>query len=498
MDVIINLVISFFVIVALVVTARYLKRVNVTYGDLIKSLLCATEDLNTLYESTNSRNLEVQCSEIFEKYPNLEPTWDNYRRRLNDDKTYALIHSREFFSRDKLINLNIKNRDRIKALPGLLTAWGLLGTFVAILLGLTGIDPNNIATINHLVHGLYAKFASSIVALGCSIFFVFQERGIYSEINVACNKFQQAMEDIFTTKSTNEILASMEANLGKNIAENSLASIEKMVTLFRENLTQGTMEQFQSMKNTILNLENLMKEIYESHDTYLDKLDRLNSVTENTIDRQIEFVDNFNEILDSVKSVVKQFNKAIKDSNELINNIVGTTSQIADINEQFSTILPKFENNNNSIDSLTDNLKKSVQYFEDIAKQIYDLKLDEVTVSFKNEIKESLNSLKEELLEDMKIVKDDCNWYNMQVNGFVDNAASNLKQITSSMNEYSSITNDFLSGYDKSMTSGVNYLNNVINSMDKSFKNNIEQLNSRLEEFNKVLKTIDLSSNSEE
>lgn len=59
-----------------------------------------------------------------------------------------------------------------EALPGWLTAIGLLTTFLAILLGLQGVKVLTnleVRGIGGLVNGLSGKFFSSIVALGCAI-----------------------------------------------------------------------------------------------------------------------------------------------------------------------------------------------------------------------------------------------------------------------------------------------------------------------------------------
>ena len=253
MDLIINLVITIFVLIALYVTIYYLHRINKSYKGILVSIDEVSTKLVSLQDYQDDKNFLSSANDIFDNYPILLESWNNYKKRLDNNGKYALVHSREFFSREKLISLNTKNRDRIKALPGLLTAWGLLGTFVAILLGLTGIDPNNIATINNLVHGLNAKFSSSIVALGCSIYFVFQERGIYSKLGVCCNNLQQILEELFPTLSSNEILSNMEYNMGlqvdtmnslsQSLAQNSLESIQTMVNMFRDTLTEGTAQQ---------------------------------------------------------------------------------------------------------------------------------------------------------------------------------------------------------------------------------------------------------------
>lgn len=69
-----------------------------------------------------------------------------------------------------------------QAVPGVVTALGLLGTFTAILLALAGVsyDASNAARpvsgIDGLINGLAGKFLSSIVALVLSVAFTFVEK----------------------------------------------------------------------------------------------------------------------------------------------------------------------------------------------------------------------------------------------------------------------------------------------------------------------------------
>lgn len=66
-----------------------------------------------------------------------------------------------------------------KAVPGILTSLGLLGTFVALLLGLNGLSMDAssgaVTGLNNLIENLSGKFATSIVALGLSVVFLLFE-----------------------------------------------------------------------------------------------------------------------------------------------------------------------------------------------------------------------------------------------------------------------------------------------------------------------------------
>ena len=70
------------------------------------------------------------------------------------------------------------------SVPGILTALGLLATFVSILLALSGVtySPGNLAQpvsgIDSLINGLSGKFLCSIVALILSVLFTFLEKKV--------------------------------------------------------------------------------------------------------------------------------------------------------------------------------------------------------------------------------------------------------------------------------------------------------------------------------
>jgi hypothetical protein len=71
-----------------------------------------------------------------------------------------------------------------QSVPGILTALGLLATFVAILMALAGVTYNArdamrpVSGIDQLINGLSGKFLSSIIALILSVVFTFLEKKV--------------------------------------------------------------------------------------------------------------------------------------------------------------------------------------------------------------------------------------------------------------------------------------------------------------------------------
>ncbi len=94
-----------------------------------------------------------------------------------------------------------------QSVPGILTALGLLATFVAILMALAGVTYNAldpirpVSGIDQLINGLSGKFLSSIIALLLSVVFTFLER------KVCDRQLRNAYDDlILRTKSVFPLL----------------------------------------------------------------------------------------------------------------------------------------------------------------------------------------------------------------------------------------------------------------------------------------------------
>lgn len=100
---------------------------------------------------------------------------------------------------------HFRRRDRwsgetlAEALPGWLTAIGLLTTFLAILLGLQGVKVLTnleVRGIGGLVNGLSGKFFSSIVALGCAISITIAHYFIAGATNARWNRLVDRLQEL--------------------------------------------------------------------------------------------------------------------------------------------------------------------------------------------------------------------------------------------------------------------------------------------------------------
>lgn len=115
----------------------------------------------------------------------------------------------------------------VHAVPGVLTSMGLLGTFIALLIGLQGLQPHADGTydLSGLISNLSGKFVTSIVALSLSVIFVLIELGARAAVANARLGLIQALSRVLPFLSQTHLLLDMRFESARQSA--TLASIRR-------------------------------------------------------------------------------------------------------------------------------------------------------------------------------------------------------------------------------------------------------------------------------
>ena len=100
----------------------------------------------------------------------------------------------------------------VHATPGLLTSIGLLGTFIALLIGLNGLEakPDGTYELSHLISNLSGKFVTSIVALALSVVFVVLEIAARASVNRVRLQLVADLAQILPFLSPSHVLLDMQ------------------------------------------------------------------------------------------------------------------------------------------------------------------------------------------------------------------------------------------------------------------------------------------------
>jgi hypothetical protein len=118
-----------------------------------------------------------------EWWKNIEGSLERYTSLNGDEGWFLTRPLAEILPEEDVID-SFYHSSFHQAVPGILTALGLLATFVAILMALAGVSYNvrdpirPVSGIDQLINGLSGKFLSSIIALILSVVFTLFEKKV--------------------------------------------------------------------------------------------------------------------------------------------------------------------------------------------------------------------------------------------------------------------------------------------------------------------------------
>ena len=142
---------------------------------------------------------------------------------------------------------NYTHRRLVEMVPDILTSLGILGTFVGLVLGLRGFNPNNYeamsSSVEGLIGGIKVAFVTSIYGLTLSLTFSYWLRGTLTAVSESLDRFLDAyytcvvpptdataMNHIIANQnSQTKLMQQMQKDLAKEVAQSLSSSIEPMV-----------------------------------------------------------------------------------------------------------------------------------------------------------------------------------------------------------------------------------------------------------------------------
>ncbi|MBL8212583.1 MAG: hypothetical protein JNK87_17850 [Bryobacterales bacterium] len=171
-------------------------------------------------ESLRARGSELQSNE--------QPLWREVEQHIEPytnpegEEGYFLTSQPRTILPEEAIAGRYYHASFHQAVPGLLTALGLLLTFVSILLALANVHVDGsqgsetVKGTSELINGLSAKFISSILGLALSIVFVLVERKVCERrITTAYEKFMNRLGEILPVLTPMRIQLDLQMYAGR-------------------------------------------------------------------------------------------------------------------------------------------------------------------------------------------------------------------------------------------------------------------------------------------
>ncbi|MDC1294994.1 anti-phage ZorAB system protein ZorA [Myxococcota bacterium] len=163
----------------------------------------------------------------------------------DSEKIYNTRQAHEFFPEEDIIESSIPSAF-FRSVPGVLTSLGLLGTFLAILLGLAVIQVPETADgstariegIESFVNALSGKFVSSVFALALAIVFTLLETRVFRKVHETYRNFCQSFDAVFPRRTAEEVLMAMNLEIQEQRKAFEHFNTD-LSTRFKDGVTEG-------------------------------------------------------------------------------------------------------------------------------------------------------------------------------------------------------------------------------------------------------------------
>ena len=325
-------------------------------NDLDKAISICSEYRNNKIQMTpeNMENLNSQLSSI----NSISEQWDEFTQTLVWEENLQTglklykntIQAGDFLNSEKLIQHRI-HLNWHNTVPSVLTGLGLVGTFLSLLIGLSGLRLNGdhdemYKGVTHLVEALFMKFTSSLVGLISAITYIWLEKNQYlGPLEQKCLTLQSLIDRIFDRYTSEKILL----KILKDTQEQSIA-MRQFSTDLADNIKGGINESFKPI------LENLVGAV----NTLENKIvDAIKNVSEQTTD----------VLIGDTKNEMQTLSDSIKQTASLLQGLQGnnektqrkTREMLSLVEQSLNNQQEKINYQNTETTKLIEALVKNVQ-----------------------------------------------------------------------------------------------------------------------------------------
>ncbi len=177
----------------------------------------------------------------------------------------------EDYINDDSVIYSVGHAQLADVVPSLLTSLGILGTFIGLMRGLSGLDMSDAAktmdSIPQMIGGMTFAFMTSIAGISCSLLFNMFNRMANGSATSAIDDFTDAFADLVMQKPLEDnvqiiiqgeeqaaLLRHMSADMGQRVSEGITASVEKSLYPVTQSMNNFILGQTQAQIDGVANI----------------------------------------------------------------------------------------------------------------------------------------------------------------------------------------------------------------------------------------------------
>ena len=446
------------------------------------------------------------------RYSTLKEEWNSFAESVFFENEVALqTVDAELFFNDSTLLKERMNKRLLDYVPQLLLAIGIFGTFLGLVLGLSGLDlsAGDNTQLNNLIDGTKVSFLTSLYGMYFSIsistlmnFHIGDyEENILKIKNNLNRVFKQALAEKSLIKIEKELgmIKSVSSVMSEKLGEirginkgMSVAIGQELISVIQS--YNETNEKYMAAVTKIVktNLSGLAESVSSLFEEKMQRIfsEEFVSKFENLNRNTLEIATNNNKNLEEYKNEIAKISNSISTTNETL------TSFCNGALKNYETVVEKYDERFNNILNLIDNSKQNYQEFLALLKESSNvLKVSNKYVSktddtFKliNKFLEQENSLVSFWEQNKEIVSN----LNQNLENFFDKYQDKLNNLNNISSKHFEEIQEGVVKVQTELTDNMNefsikYGNNLI-SLNEKTSDNFEKIYSKLGEVYEELR----------
>ncbi|MFY0544959.1 hypothetical protein [Brevibacillus sp. H7] len=283
----------------------------------------------------------------------VNPAWDNFYQKYMHNQQSGITFTPDvydFFLEDSFVQ-KFGKRKLAEIVPGIFLALGIIGTFLGISMGVSGLDPTGDATtlksgIGTLLSGMKVKFVSSIIGILLSLAWQIADKyWLYPRLSISFSEIRQSMDTAFPTQEESTVLYQMFQNQEKQMHDFqdflTEIMIPNMISGFSDALQKAVlphMEQTQNMMQEMIQKTSStqMEGINQMVDQFVHSLSEitgehmkgLGEALQTTIEWQQKVHGEMSALVESMQQSAKRQSEMVEKTTVLTEQIHLYTDQI--------------------------------------------------------------------------------------------------------------------------------------------------------------------------
>ena len=446
------------------------------------------------------------------RYSTLKEEWNSFAESVFFENEVALqTVDAELFFNDSTLLKERMNKRLLDYVPQLLLAIGIFGTFLGLVLGLSGLDlsAGDNTQLNNLIDGTKISFLTSLYGMYFSIaistlmnFHIGDyEENILKIKNNLNRVFKQALAEKSLIKIEKELgmIKSVSSVMSEKLGEirginkgMSVAIGQELISVIQS--YNETNEKYMAAVTKIVktNLSGLAESVSSLFEEKMQRIfsEEFVSKFENLNRNTLEIATNNNKNLEEYKNEIAKISNSISTTNETL------TSFCNGALKNYETVVEKYDERFNNILNLIDNSKQNYQEFLALLKESsnvlkvsnkYISKTDD-TFKLINKFLEQENSLVSFWEQNKEIVSN----LNQNLENFFDKYQDRLNNLNNVSSKHFEEIQEGVIKVQTELTDNMNefsvkYGNNLI-SLNEKTSDNFEKIYSKLGEVYEELR----------